>query len=209
MIKLSRIFITVLIVTAAFSQAGDISNWDQKLSGKLEGSNHRPFWNYVWESVSLSTPLIEVGIAANEMNISRERAGMLGSSLLATQLTVGAGKYMIKRTRPERTYRPRLWNTRITPSFPSGHSASSAAAAAFLSTSRPEFTTGSVVYALLSGYSQVYVGNHYVSDVLAGWAIGSLIGWSTAKFVTDKNENSGTQGETGRPTLRITISIAR
>lgn len=204
-IKPIQIFFTVFLSVSILPGAGNISDWDHQISHRLEGSNHYLVWDYIWESVSLSTPLIELGITAYEMNFSHEQARNLGASLLATQLAVGAGKYIIKRQRPERFYRPRLWNTRITPSFPSGHSASSAAAAAFISVSRPELAAPSVIYAFLSGYSQVYVGNHFVSDVLAGWALGSLIGWTTAKIIINGNEKSADQKPPIKPLFRLTI----
>lgn len=38
-------------------------------------------------------------------------------------------------------------------------------------------------FALLSGYSQLYVGNHYFSDVLAGLVLGSLMGYISYQSV--------------------------
>ncbi len=39
-----------------------------------------------------------------------------------------------------------------------------------------------IAWALTIGISQIYVGVHYPSDVLAGWMIGGLIGWLMAKI---------------------------
>ena len=38
------------------------------------------------------------------------------------------------------------------------------------------------VWALLVGISRVFVGKHYLGDVLVGFAVGALIGWALAKL---------------------------
>ncbi len=60
-------------------------------------------------------------------------------------------------------------------SFFSGHAAHSMAAAVITAGLFP--AAGPVVYVvpLLSGFSRVYMGKHYPSDVLGGWAAGWLI----------------------------------
>ena len=114
-----------------------------------------------------------------------------------TQAVVTALKYALKRERPARDYQPRLWNTRITPSFPSGHTASSAALATIAAGRYPRSGPIAAVYALVSAWSQVYVGNHYVGDVLAGAVAGVVIG----KWVLSRaGGNSGADG-TGYPMI--------
>lgn len=80
--------------------------------------------------------------------------------------------------------RPQLWDTVVTersPAFPSGHSAGAAAVAcaAVLMTWNTRWRypvlAAAVTYALLIGFSRMYLGVHYPSDVLVGWAVGA--GW--------------------------------
>jgi len=66
-------------------------------------------------------------------------------------------------------------------SFPSGHSASSFAAAAAIATFYPKAAPLAFTLATGVGLSRVYLGHHFPSDVAVGAAtgvgIGSIIGW--------------------------------
>lgn len=65
-------------------------------------------------------------------------------------------------------------------SFPSNHALNTAAAAAFAQVLYPQ--TGWVTWPIVAavGFARVYVGAHYVSDVLGGWAIGMVLGVGAA-----------------------------
>ncbi|UCD38280.1 MAG: phosphatase PAP2 family protein, partial [Fidelibacterota bacterium] len=115
---------------------GGLLQADSLLSAALEGNNDYPVWNVAMESLSLVTPVMEIGWALSRYyrdhtdnpRISEPGRAAVGSFII-TQAVVLTLKYTIRRERPARTYQPRLWNTRITPSFPSGHAATSAAVA--------------------------------------------------------------------------------
>jgi undecaprenyl-diphosphatase len=61
-------------------------------------------------------------------------------------------------------------------SFPAGHAATAFAGATLLSYLAVRATPAFVALALAIGFSRVYVGVHYPSDVLAGAGIGVLVG---------------------------------
>ena len=46
------------------------------------------------------------------------------------------------------------------------------------------FTISIVIWALVVGYSRIYLGVHYPGDVLCGSLLGAMIGWSVYKLYT-------------------------
>lgn len=79
----------------------------------------------------------------------------------------------------ERPREPHCWASLLPPdrfSFPSGHTITAFAVAMPLGLFYPSLMVGLVFCALSIGASRVMLGLHYLSDVLAGLAIGIAIG---------------------------------
>ena len=69
-------------------------------------------------------------------------------------------------------------------SFPSGHTCAAFAAATAWWGNLPKrwMAHGALVLAALMGFSRLYVGVHFPSDVLMGAAVGCLCGWATNRL---------------------------
>jgi membrane-associated phospholipid phosphatase len=107
---------------------------------------------------------------------------VLGTSLLLLNITVGAVKYGLGRLGPH--YATTVGSAEMFAGgdiFPSGHTANAVVTwgvLAYLATTPRARRLGSVASALLAlgvGATTVYLGTHWVSDVLLGWAAGLLI----------------------------------
>jgi undecaprenyl-diphosphatase len=73
-------------------------------------------------------------------------------------------------------------------SMPSNHAANTAAAAVLIARRWPRWMWPAALATLLVGYSRVYVGAHYPSDVLAGWAIGVALGAAASAWLERRSE---------------------
>jgi undecaprenyl-diphosphatase len=113
---------------------------------------------------------------------SRLQAVFVVSCYVAALMMVGALKLGFGRERPL-LVEPLAVET--TPSFPSGHATVSIAVAGALSFlfawrqrslwMRAGVIGTAVIVVLAIGFSRLYLGVHYLSDVLAGWLAGGAI----------------------------------
>lgn len=95
-------------------------------------------------------------------------------------------KNLVARTRPYEVIEGLrlLVGKAVDLSFPSGHAASSFAAAAVMAKLLPKrYGIAAVILACLIAFSRLYVGIHYPTDVLFGMVSGSVIGFFTVKAI--------------------------
>jgi len=95
-------------------------------------------------------------------------------------------KRVFRRTRP-RDIEPHCWAQIITRdrfSFPSGHSTTAFAVALSLGSFYPETMPLLLLLAANVAISRIVVGMHFLSDVLAGSAMGALLGYAAFRFAS-------------------------
>jgi undecaprenyl-diphosphatase len=126
----------------------------------------------VWLSITLALVL---------MDRSRLRAAavVIAALTLAFAMTDLVIKPVVARARPfETAVATRVIDRRpLTYSFPSGHAASSFAAAMTLSRLWPAGRGALWVLAILVSLSRIYVGVHYPLDVIGGALLGIASAW--------------------------------
>lgn len=93
-----------------------------------------------------------------------------------------AGKGLVGRVRPDLTEAVPPYE--YSPSFPSGHSLNAVVIAGIIayllilrqysSLARAATITIAALFAITIGFSRVFLGHHWFTDVVAGWALGAL-----------------------------------
>jgi undecaprenyl-diphosphatase len=144
--------------------------------------HHRAGWlNPVFEGLSYAGRLGLVWIViALVLCLAYRRRGVFALTvvaIVAADLSASGLKSLIDRPRPPLRYaEPKtLVPLPHDASFPSGHAATSFAAATMLSFAFPRFAPFLYVLAAAVAFSRVYVGVHYPLDVIGGAALGVLI----------------------------------
>ena len=179
-----NIFILLICFTATFSQ-NIIRQTDISFSASLEGKNHSVFVNYVMEGLALSTPFIEFGYAGL-YQLESDIIHPLTVSIVGVQLPIAIGKYILNESAQieniSHAYgifagrRPFLPDMQPPPLLGPTTFALNA----------PHKQPIMIGYTMIAGYSQIYVGNHYISDILAGW----ILGWATARIFHYSSESN-------------------
>lgn len=163
---------------------------DRRLYALIHGLPHSPVGDrYVAMLSDLGEGLgwVAGGVALAWLGGERgRRAGVATAvaSLGTTYLVQRALKPMFRRKRPHIGRDITVVGIRTTdPSFPSGHSASSFAAATALAVFYPKSAPLGFTLAAGVGASRVHLGHHFPSDVVAGGIIGIVTGAATAWLV--------------------------
>lgn len=177
----------------------DLFGWDGRIVYEINSIKSENLKNvsrfmsdaaqYVY--VSLPAGLYAYGVLASELDkptadrrYAAETAIQALTSLGITYGIAVATKIIVDRERPYLAY-PGLiingegGNDKYLSSFPSGHSAGTAAIATTMMLRYPKWyvIVPSVGYSLWMGFSRLNLGVHYLTDVLAGYAIGAGVAY--------------------------------
>lgn len=187
--------ITIVCTSALHAQDGEAIPFEGRIVYDL---NHISSPWVTDASVAVSDALLPVGLAVPtvlyvgallapesiDARHAAESGVQIGVSLGVTYAAVAAVKAIVDRDRPFEAF-PGLITNRypggkpLGASFPSGHSAGAAVLATSLSLCYPEWyvIVPSAAFALWTGFARMNLGVHYLTDVLAGYAVGAGIAY--------------------------------
>ena len=199
--KNSSINILLLVGCFCFCKISVAQNWEVNLLEKINSPNHSST-NFKTASqsvypISVAHPLalLSVGYISKNKKMQQQGWQTIGALAINTAITQGL-KYTINRERPYEKYPTTIFPYEIEndASFPSGHTSTAFATATTLSLQFKKWyiVVPAYTWAASVGYSRMYLGEHYPTDVLAGAIIGTgsaiLSNWLTKKYFTKRNK---------------------
>jgi len=158
-------------------------NWDIDLLERINLERNQsldPTFKFLTNSVSpmsIGMPIAVLGLGLIQKDSSLKSKGIIMvEALCVNAFTTTALKLAFKRDRPFVTY-PYLDKQAEggSYSFPSGHTSSAFALATSISLAFPKWyvVAPAYLYSSAAGYSRMYLGVHYPSDVLVGAIVGA------------------------------------
>ena len=194
-------FIRILLLAGCFSFCQQIAaqNWDIDLLKNINPQNPnsvvmKGFSSSVYPiAVAAPVSLVIAGFIEKDKQLKNKGWELAGSLAINTIVTQGA-KRIINRQRPYTTYPNQVFAESIEtdPSFPSGHTSTAFATATTLSLEFKKWyvVIPAYVWAAGVGYSRIYLGKHYPTDVIAGAVVGAgsaiLSRWLTKQLLNNK-----------------------
>jgi membrane-associated phospholipid phosphatase len=174
--------VKIIVLILSFHSTGQ--NTDIDLLKKINGSytvKGGKVMTFITNSDNPVTFSIPVGLFATGLITKNKEMQVNGlehlSSTAVSGILTAALKFAFSRPRPKKTYPDDIvvYTKAGSYSFPSGHTSQAFATATALSLLYPKWYIIAPAYLWASGvgYSRMYLGVHYPSDVLAGAVIGS------------------------------------
>jgi membrane-associated phospholipid phosphatase len=172
-----KIVFFLMINNTLFAQNGDVNLLRKINPSEIQDGDLMTLITNSDDPVTFGIPGIVLlkGIITKEKEDFWKSGEMLSTSLLSSLMVFGL-KSTIKRDRPFKTYPDIIKHTHGgSYSMPSGHTSICFATATSVSLIYPKWYVIAPMYtwATLVGYSRMYLGVHYPSDIVAGALVGS------------------------------------
>lgn len=198
---LSLFFSLLLCITSSLSHAQFIQKLDRQTLEEFSEDRTNSMTRFM-QNVSSTTGAISVGIPAALIikgMISGDKLTVRKGMYIVKTIAVSSAitfvmKYTFNRQRPFKADSLIIKASRGGgPSFPSGHTSLAFATATSLSFAYPKWyvITPSYLWAGTVGYSRMYLGVHYPTDVWVGAMVGTLSGFLSYKlnnWITHKKD---------------------
>lgn len=139
------------------------------------------------DPVALAFPIsyLAAGLITKDSSLKNQGLSLVSSFVFNAGITY-AMKKIVNRPRPAETDPSfTILKPASSRSFPSGHTSAAFSLATTLSIQHPKWyiIIPSYTFASLVGYSRIYLGAHYPSDVIAGALVGTGAAWLNHQLI--------------------------
>jgi undecaprenyl-diphosphatase len=204
--KIPTSFLRILIlffVIVSFTNSMHAQNWDINLLQNINPQNpNSTTWKAITntaEPLSIAVPITMFATSLINKNVAlKKNAYQLATSLVVNAVATEGFKIIVNRDRPFITYPGSVFpiaTDEKNKSMPSGHTSFSFTTATSIYLMYPKWYVALPAFAWATsvGYSRMYLGLHYPSDVLMGAVVGSssaiITNWARKHFIDQKKKN--------------------
>jgi undecaprenyl-diphosphatase len=204
--KIPTSFLRILIlffVIVSFTNSMHAQNWDINLLQNINPQNpNSTTWKAITntaEPLSIAVPITMFATSLINKNVAlKKNAYQLVTSLVVNAIATEGFKIIVNRDRPFVTYPSTVFpisTDEKNKSMPSSHTSFSFTTATSIYLMYPKWYVALPAFAWATsvGYSRMYLGLHYPSDVLMGAMVGSssaiITNWARKHFIDQKKKN--------------------